>query len=57
MVHNHARLVLEERIRVSQTMSQGMPGAEAVAFVPEQEAAEMLTELLPLDGRHDRRRA
>jgi hypothetical protein len=47
MVHNHARLILEQRIRVGQTMSQGMPGAEAAAFVPEHEAADLLTELLP----------
>ncbi|ROO52713.1 hypothetical protein EDC02_7654 [Micromonospora sp. Llam0] len=47
MVHNHARLVLEERIRGSQALSQGIPGAEALAYVSEHEAAQLLTELLP----------
>jgi hypothetical protein len=47
MVHNHARLALEARIRASQTASQGMRAEEALVYVDEQQAAALLTELLP----------
>jgi hypothetical protein len=47
MLHNHARVVLEQQIRIGDTMGQGMPAAEAVTYAAEEEAAALLTELLP----------
>jgi hypothetical protein len=47
MVHNHARVLLEERIRAWRVVGKGMPAAEAVASISNEEADRVLAEVIP----------
>ncbi|MDT5152315.1 MAG: hypothetical protein QOI01_4048, partial [Mycobacterium sp.] len=47
MVHNHARVLLEERIRAWRVVGKGMPAAEAVASISNEEADRALAEVIP----------